>query len=201
MKKINLQKNNLTLTDFAEMNKTRKKIDGYLEDLRNNQDSLVELEKKLENDSESLEMLVTHNSELQKNMKVVQSKISLLMNQRTMLGNNCRELHSMIKRYTRRITCSLKIHEDILFDLKTMRNSDTELQSCLLASLFYLLGFKKFKVLRVLFSNDVKQFSLSTAKNTLEDVRVVSLEGQIAFQKIELEKIQDKIKEQRLCKG
>ena len=47
----------------------------------------------------------------------------------------------------------------------------------------------------------MKQFSLSTAKNTLEDVRVVSLEGQIAFQKIELEKLKDKIKEQRLNLG
>ena len=96
--KKNLQKKNFTLTDFAEMNKTRKKIDGYLEDLRNNQDSLLELEEKLENDSKTLEMIVTHNSELQNIMKVVQSKISLLMNQKTLLGNNCRELHSMIKR-------------------------------------------------------------------------------------------------------
>lgn len=96
-KKI-LQKKNFTLTDFAEMHKTRKKIDGYLEDLRNNQDSLLELEEKLENDSKTLEMIVTHNSELQNIMKVVQSKISLLMNQKTLLDNNCQELHSMIKR-------------------------------------------------------------------------------------------------------
>ena len=80
------------------MNKTRKKIDGYLEDLRNNQDLLVKVEEKLKSDSKKLEMLVTHNSELQKNMKVVQSKITLLKNQRSLLTNNCRELHSTIKR-------------------------------------------------------------------------------------------------------
>ena len=48
-----------------------------------------------------------------------------------------------------------------------------------------------------LFSNNLKQFSLSTAQNTLEDVRVISLEGQIAFQKIELEKLKEKMKKQR----
>ena len=86
------------MTDFSEMNKTRKKIDGYLEDLRNNQDFLVKVEEKLNCDSKKLEMLVTHNSELQRNMKVVQSKITLLRNQRSLLTNDCRELHSKIKR-------------------------------------------------------------------------------------------------------
>ena len=57
------------------------------------------------------------------------------------------------------------------------------------------------KIKCFLFSNNLKQFSLSTAQNTLEDVRVISLEGQIAFQKIELEKLKDKIKEQRLNLG
>ena len=92
------QRNNFTLTDFFAMNKTRKKIDGYLEDLRNNQDLLVKVEEKLKSDSKKLEMLVTHNSELQKNMKVVQLKITLLKNQRSLLTNNCRALHSTIKR-------------------------------------------------------------------------------------------------------
>ena len=59
----------------------------------------------------------------------------------------------------------------------------------------------KIKCSHFLFSNNLKQFSLSTAQNTLEDVRVISLEGQIAFQKIELEKLKDKIKEQRLNLG
>ena len=80
------------------MNKTRKKIDGYLDDLRNNQDFLRKVEGMLNCDSKKLEMLVTHNSELQKNMKVVQSKITLLRNQRSLLTNDCRELHSKIKR-------------------------------------------------------------------------------------------------------
>ena len=86
------------MTDFSEMNKTRKKIDGYLDDLRNNQDFLVKVEEKLNCDSKKLEMLVTHNSELQRNMKVVQSKITLLRNQRSLLTNDCRELHSKIKK-------------------------------------------------------------------------------------------------------
>lgn len=86
------------MTDFSEMNKTRKKIDGYLDDLRNNQDFLRKVEGMLNCDSKKLEMLVTHNSELQKNMKVVQSKITLLRNQRSLLTNDCRELHSKIKR-------------------------------------------------------------------------------------------------------
>ena len=59
----------------------------------------------------------------------------------------------------------------------------------------------KIKCSHFLFSNNLKQFSLSTAQNTLEDVRVISLEGQIAFQKMELEKLKDKIKEQRLNLG
>ena len=80
------------------MNQTRKKIDEYLKDLRNNQDFLEVVEKKLKSDSKNLEILVTHNSELQKNMKVVQSKINLLRTKRSLLANNCRELQSKIKR-------------------------------------------------------------------------------------------------------
>ena len=95
----NFQRNyTITLTDFAKMNQTRKKIDEYLKDLRNNQDFLEVVEKKLKSDSKNLEILVTHNSELQKNMKVVQSKINLLRTKRSLLANNCRELQSKIKR-------------------------------------------------------------------------------------------------------
>lgn len=42
-----------------------------------------------------------------------------------------------------------------------------------------------------------QEFSLSSEQSVLSDVRVRSLEGQIAFHKIELRKIQDKITDYR----
>lgn len=121
------QGNNVTLNDIFAMNKTRKKIDGYLEELRNNQDLLVKVEEKLQSDSQKLEMLVTHNSELQKNMKVVQSKITLLKNQRSLLTNNCRELHSMIKRYTRFIQFTGKICVSVCLSVFSSSNCNSSL--------------------------------------------------------------------------
>ena len=80
------------------MNKTRKKIHVLLEDLRNSHNSLVNIDKMLESEKKNLEVVVTYNSELNKSMKIVQSKLSELRSKRDQLHYQCQNLHSMIKR-------------------------------------------------------------------------------------------------------
>ena len=48
-----------------------------------------------------------------------------------------------------------------------------------------------------IFSFDDQHVSLMSEKSTLEDVRIISLEGQVALQKIELEKLSSNLEEHR----
>ena len=88
---------NRTLTEILEMRNTRHQIDSLFRELEENQTELSSLEERLKERKESLEKSVYYNNQLEKNMKIVGSKLISLSRQKIQLEKQYLELQKQLQ--------------------------------------------------------------------------------------------------------
>ena len=88
---------NRTLTEILEMRNTRQQIDSLFRELEENQTELSSLEERLKERKESLEKSVYYNNQLEKNMKIVGSKLISLSRQKIQLEKQYLELQRQLQ--------------------------------------------------------------------------------------------------------